>query len=104
VVLSYSFRQSYFSADRTIADPSIVLNGHKMTVIGVAQLGFDGVEIGNPAKLFVPVMMKTEMTPFSDGLKDRRPSVSKASRQAITAARRACHVGGDSNLTLPATL
>lgn len=72
VVLSYSFWQSYFNADRTIVGRSIAINGHMMTVIGVAQPGFDGVEIGNPAKMFVPIMMKTEMTPFSDGLKDDR--------------------------------
>ncbi|HEX8802115.1 MAG TPA: ABC transporter permease, partial [Terriglobales bacterium] len=72
VVLSYSFWQSYFNRDRTIVGRSIAINGHMMTVIGVAQPGFDGVEIGNPAKMFVPIMMKTEMTPFSDGLKDHR--------------------------------
>lgn len=72
VVLSYSFWQTDFDAERTIVGRSIALNGHTMTVIGVAQPGFDGVEIGNPAKIFVPIMMKTEMTPFSDGLKDDR--------------------------------
>ena len=71
VVLSYSFWQAYFNSDRTIVGRTIALNSHKMTVIGVAQPGFDGVEFGNPAKLFVPIMMKTEMTPRSDGLKDR---------------------------------
>ena len=72
VVLSYSFWQNFFNADRTIVGRSIALNGHMMSVIGVAQPGFEGVEIGNPAKMFVPIMMKTEMTPFSDGLKDHR--------------------------------
>jgi predicted permease len=72
VVLSYSFWQTYFNADRTIVGRTIALNSHSMTVIGVAQPGFDGVEFGNPAKLFVPIMMKTEMTPRSDGLKDRQ--------------------------------
>ena len=72
VVLSYSFWQTYFNSDRTIIGRTIALNSHNMTVIGVAQPGFDGVEFGNPAKLFVPIMMKTEMTPRSDGLKDRR--------------------------------
>ena len=44
-----------------------------MTVIGVAQPGFDGVEFGNRQRnYFVPIMMKTEMTPRSDGLKDRQ--------------------------------
>jgi predicted permease len=71
VVLSYSFWRSYFDGDRTIVGRTIALNSHAMTVIGVAQPGFDGVDLGVPAKVFVPVMMKTEMTPRSDGLKDR---------------------------------
>jgi predicted permease len=76
VVLSYSFWRSYFNGDRTIVGRTISLNSQAMTVIGVAQPGFDGVELGNPAKVFVPIMMKTEMTPHSDGLKDRRRRLS----------------------------
>jgi predicted permease len=71
VVLSYSFWQSYFNGDRTVVGRTIGLNRLAMTVIGVAQPGFDGVELGVPAKVFVPIMLKTEMTPRSDGLKDR---------------------------------
>ncbi|HEX5236211.1 MAG TPA: ABC transporter permease [Silvibacterium sp.] len=71
VVLSYSFWRTYFNADRTIVGRTITLNIHAMTVIGVAQPGFDSMELGVPAKVFVPIMMKTEMTPRSDGLKDR---------------------------------
>jgi predicted permease len=76
VVLSYSFWRNYFDGDRSIVGRTIALNGHAMTVIGVAQPGFDGVELGAPAKVFVPIMMKTEMTPHSDGLKDRRRRLS----------------------------
>ena len=76
VVLSYSFWRSYFDGDRAIVGRAIALNGHAMNVIGVAQPGFDGVELGAPAKIFVPIMMKTEMTPHSDGLKDRRRRLS----------------------------
>jgi len=76
VVLSYSFWRSYFDSDRTIVGRTIALNSHAMTVIGVAQPGFDGVELGDPASVFVPIMMKTEMTPHSDGLKDRRRRLS----------------------------
>ncbi|HZR23656.1 MAG TPA: ABC transporter permease [Vicinamibacterales bacterium] len=72
VVLSYSFWQNSFNADRSIVGRPVVLNGHTMTVIGVAQAGFDGIELGSPAQMFVPIMMKTEMTPHSDGLKDGR--------------------------------
>jgi predicted permease len=76
VVLSYSFWRNYFNGDRSIVGRSIALNSYKMTVIGVSQPGFDGVETGNPAKVFVPIMMKTEMTPQGDGLKDRRRRLS----------------------------
>jgi predicted permease len=76
VVLSYSFWRSYFDGDRTIVGRTIALNSQTMTVIGVAQPGFEGVELGVPAKVFVPIMMKTEMTPHSDGLKDRRRRLS----------------------------
>ncbi len=76
VVLSYGFWRSYFDGDRKIVGRTIVLNSQAMTVIGVAQPGFDGVEMGVPAKVFVPIMMKTEMTPHSDGLKDRRRRLS----------------------------
>ena len=76
VVLSYSFWRSYFDGDRKIVGRTLVLNRNAMTVIGVAQPGFDGVELGEPAKIFVPIMMKTEMTPHSDGLKDRRRRLS----------------------------
>jgi predicted permease len=76
VVLSYSFWRSYFDGDRTIVGRTITLNSQAMTVIGVAQPGFEGVELGVPAKVFVPIMMKTEMTPHSDGLKDRRRRLS----------------------------
>jgi predicted permease len=72
VVLSYSFWRSYFDGDRSIVGRTIALNSQTMTVIGVAQPSFDGVDLGSPAKVFVPIMMKTEMTPHSDGLKDRR--------------------------------
>ncbi len=72
VVLSYNFWRNYFHADRTIVGRTIAINGYKMTVIGVAQPGYDGIELGNPAQMFIPIMMKTEMTPQSDGLKDRR--------------------------------
>jgi predicted permease len=76
VVLSYGFWRSYFNGDRKIVGRTIALNSHTMTIIGVAQPGFDGVELGVPAKVFVPNMMKTEMTPHSDGLKDRRRRLS----------------------------
>jgi predicted permease len=72
LVLSYGFWQTRFASDPSIVGKNLVINGRNMTVIGVAQRGFDGVELGHTTKVFVPIMMKAQMTPFWDGLKDRR--------------------------------
>jgi predicted permease len=72
VVLSYSFWQNRFASDPGIVNQTLVVNGHNMTVIGVAQKGFDGVQLGHTTKVFVPVAMKAQMTPLWDGMKDRR--------------------------------
>jgi predicted permease len=75
VMLSYRFWQARFSADRSIIGKTILLNEHRMTVIGVVQPGFDGVDLGSPAKIFVPVMMQAQVPPpYADGLRARRLS------------------------------
>lgn len=93
VVLSYSFWQTRFASDRYIIGKTLVVNSRNMTVMGVAQPGFDGVELGHTSKIFIPIMMKAQMTPFWDGLKDRRqrwvnafgrlkPGISRAQAKA----------------------
>lgn len=72
VVLSYAFWQTRFASDRSIIGKNLTINGHSMTVIGVAQGGFDGVQLGDSAKAFIPIMMKAQMTPLWDGMDDRR--------------------------------
>jgi predicted permease len=72
VMLSYSYWRTRFASDRAIVGKTMVANGHNMTVIGIAQPGFDGVELSHVSQIFVPVMMKTWITPLWDGLKDRR--------------------------------
>jgi predicted permease len=72
-MLSYSYWQSRFSSDASVIGKNLVINGHSLTVIGVAQAGFDGVQLEAPSKIFVPIMMKAEMTPlWDDALKNRR--------------------------------
>lgn len=72
VMLSYRFWRTRFSSDRSIVGKTILLNENRMTVIGVVQPGFDGVDLGYPAQVFVPVMMKAQMTPYWNGLEERR--------------------------------
>jgi len=72
-VVSYSFWQTRFGFNRSIIGKTLVINGRNMAVVGVAKPGFDGVELGHNVKVFIPMMMmKAQMTPFWDGLKDRR--------------------------------
>ena len=71
-VLSFNFWKTRFASNPSVIGQSIVLNGHGYTIVGVAQSGFDGVELGQVTQVWVPVMMKEWMTPLWNGLKDRR--------------------------------
>ncbi|MGA7411225.1 MAG: ABC transporter permease [Bryobacteraceae bacterium] len=72
VVLSYDFWQSRFVGDKAIIGKTLVIDGRNMTVIGIALPGFNGVELGQAAQMFVPMMMAKELTPLTDALKNRR--------------------------------
>jgi len=73
VVLTYDFWKTRFAADPQVVGKKIIVNGMNMTIVGVAQEGFDGVELGNAAKIFVPVMMQPDLMPQNNEfLKDRR--------------------------------
>jgi predicted permease len=73
VVLSYDYWSARFAADPRIIGKNILVDNRSMTVIGVAQQGFDGVELGNAVKLFIPMMMEPVILPFSqDFLTTRR--------------------------------
>jgi predicted permease len=52
----------------------LTLNNYKMTVVGVAQAGFDGVELGFSPKIFIPIMMQAQIIVGNpeDMLKERR--------------------------------
>ena len=71
-MLSYSFWTTRFARDPSVIGKTVIVNGHNMTLVGVAQRGFDGVELGFTTQVFVPVMMKAQMTPPWDDLKNRR--------------------------------
>ena len=74
VVLNYAYWKSRFSSDPAILGKELELNNYKMTIVGVAQQGFDGVELGFSPKIFVPIMMQAEIIVGNpqDMLKERR--------------------------------
>ncbi len=71
-VLSYSYWRTRFSADPGVVGKTIVVNNYPLTIIGVSQAGFDGVDIGYAPSVRVPMMMKAQMTPSWDDLDNRR--------------------------------
>ncbi len=72
-ILSYDYWNTRFAADRQIVGKNLLINNHSMTVVGVAQQGFDGVELGNAAKVFIPIMMEPDLLPLNkDFLTNRR--------------------------------
>ncbi|HZA94816.1 MAG TPA: ABC transporter permease, partial [Burkholderiaceae bacterium] len=71
-VLSYEYWRTRFSADTDVIGKTIVVNNYPLTIIGVSQAGFDGVDIGYAPSVRVPMMMKAQMTPSWDDLDNRR--------------------------------
>ncbi len=69
-VLGYDFWQNRFAADRSIVGKQILVNNHRLTIIGVTAQGFYGMEPLVTAQIYVPVMMARELTqeekPFDD--------------------------------------
>jgi predicted permease len=74
IVLNYAYWKTRFSGDPEIVGKDLTLNNYKMTVVGVLQPAFDGVELGRSPKLFVPIMMEKEVLVGNpnDMLKERR--------------------------------
>jgi predicted permease len=74
VVLNYNYWKTRFAGDPQIVGKTLNLNNYSMTVVGVAQAGFDGVELGRSPKIFIPIMMQAQIIVGNpeDMLKQRR--------------------------------
>ena len=56
-VLSYEYWINHFGRDRHVIGRTIRVNNYPLTVIGVARPGFNGLEPGMAASIFVPMTM-----------------------------------------------
>jgi predicted permease len=63
-MLSYAYWQSRFAGDPAIVGKTLTVNGHNFSIVGVAQRGFQGVDLGNASQIFVPVMMRPQLMPL----------------------------------------
>jgi predicted permease len=73
VVLSYEYWTKRFARDPSVLGRKIVVNGNDLTIVGVAQEGFSGVELGQTPKFYVPIMLQKELGfGQADNLTNRR--------------------------------
>ncbi|HWY48215.1 MAG TPA: ABC transporter permease [Bryobacteraceae bacterium] len=72
VVLSYGYWKGRFGGDPGVLNQTILLNAHPMTIVGIAQPGFKGVGVGEAPDVFVPMMMRNQMSPLMNDLENRR--------------------------------
>ena len=79
-VLSHDYWKTRFSGDPAVIGRKLTVNSHPFTVIGVAAEGFSGIDVGTATQVFVPMMMKAQMTPGWDYLttgEDDSPGCSR---------------------------
>jgi predicted permease len=93
LVLGHAYWTRHFGGDAGVLNQTILVNNTEMTIVGVAQAGFGGIQVGQTPDIFVPMTMKGQMTPIRSGLDDwndsflavlarRKPGVSMEQAQA----------------------
>jgi predicted permease len=68
VVLSHGYWLRHFGGNAAILNQVVDINATPLTVVGVTQPGFTGVQLGWAPDLYIPITMKPQMTPNWDGL------------------------------------
>ncbi|MGH9709589.1 MAG: ABC transporter permease, partial [Candidatus Acidiferrales bacterium] len=71
-VLSYGYWTRQFGSDSSILNKPLTVNGVSLTVVGVAGVGFGGVQVGYAPDIFIPFSMKARIAPNDQlALEDR---------------------------------
>lgn len=70
VLLDYSYWKSRFGADASLLNQTVRVNDRAMTVVGVVQPGFEGIQRGFVPQLYLPITMP--LTSLSTGLEDHK--------------------------------
>jgi putative ABC transport system permease protein len=72
VVLSYDYWKTKFGSSADAVNQTLLINGHPFVIVGVAAQGFSSAINGFKPKVFVPMMMKAQVTPGTDDVADPR--------------------------------
>lgn len=71
-VLGYGYWENQLGLDPSVLDGTLIVNGQSMTVVGVAPKGFKGTTLGATPDVYVPLTMRTVMSPWWDAWESRR--------------------------------
>ncbi len=64
-VLSYGYWRARFAGAPSVIGKQITVNGRALTIIGVSQQGFNGVEPGRAPQIRIPITMTDQLPPTS---------------------------------------
>jgi len=70
VMLSYAYWKTRFGGDPNVLNQTMLVNDRPMTVVGVVQPGFDGIQRGFVPQVYVPITMP--LSPVPPGLADHK--------------------------------
>ncbi|HZQ53006.1 MAG TPA: ABC transporter permease [Bryobacteraceae bacterium] len=71
-VLSNDFWKAQLGGATDVVGRNMLVNRHRLTIIGVAASTFRGIDVGEVPSLWIPASMSTEVIPGFNGLHDRR--------------------------------
>jgi len=92
-VVSYAYFRRRFDGDRRAIGKAIRIRDTDYTIVGVAQPGFGGLKVGQPADVWIPLSMMKALSPNWNGYDDKffqsllifgrlKPGVTKERAQA----------------------
>ena len=71
-VLSYDFWRTHLGGASDVVGRKVLVNGHPLTIIGVAAPTFRGIDVGEVPVLWIPASMSPAVIPDLNDLFDRR--------------------------------
>ena len=72
VVLSYDYWKTKFASSSDVVNQTLLINGHPFVIVGVAAQDFSSAIGGYNPRVFLPMMMRSQVTPGVDDIADPR--------------------------------
>ncbi len=71
-VLSHAYWTTQLGSSADVLNQTLIVNGQRLTIVGVAPRGFNSTTLGMEPEVFVPITMRELMVPGWKGFDNRR--------------------------------